>query len=360
MRRLSLLLVALLGGVAPLARAQVQVIPFPAAPPAPAAPVRPPPPVRAAPPSGSAPAAPTLSVTAAPAPVAQATCAPALPALHLAAADIAAGADAYRAVTNRAGAPSLFRYWKVSPAQVPATVRELCQRGFAGYGTAPSGSLMIVLAARWPGGAGARTSAAAPVSPASSVPVSPAPVAVTAPVAVASAPVFSGPAAPTAATPTPSARPPAPAVPPVSAGAPAISVTGPLGELLAGINAARTQGRRCGGVQRPPVPPLVVDARLSKAAQEHAEAMVAQGFAEHVNPRTRSTPESRARAQGFSGRVSENIRYGTPTVDGALIWWLGSAVHCTSLMSRDWTHMGAGSAVQNDQSSFWVLVLGRE
>ncbi|AAF12144.1 CAP domain-containing protein [Deinococcus radiodurans] len=347
MRRLSLLLVALLGGVAPLARAQVQVIPFPGPAPAPVAPA--PAPVPPPPPSAPA-AAPALPVAPAPAPVAQSTCAPALPALHLAAADIAAGADAYRAVTNRAGAPSQFRYWKVSPAQLPATVRELCQRGFVGYGTAPSGSLMIVLGARWPGGTPAEASA-----PASPVAAAPAPV--------AAAPVVLAPAAPAPAAPAPSSRPPtSPTLssPPVTAAAPAAPVPGPLGELLAGINAARTQGRRCGGVQRPPVPPLVVDARLSKAAQEHAEAMVAQGFAEHVNPRTRSTPESRARAQGFSGRVSENIRYGTPTVDGALIWWLGSAVHCTSLMSRDWTHMGAGSAVQNDQSSFWVLVLGRE
>ena len=332
MRRLFLLLAALHLGV-PLAHAQVPVVPFPGTAPAPGLPA-PSPPAPSLPAPVSRPAAPlptqvTPAPAPAPAPGAGTNCAVPLPALHLAAADLAAGVNAYRAVTDRAGAPSEYRYWKVGPGQLAATVREVCRRGFAGYGTAPSGSLLIVLAARWP------TGAAAPAVPVPPVQVAPAPV--------APAPVTA----------------PLPAAAPV-AGAPEHTAPGPLADLLAGVNAARTQGRRCGGVWFPPVPPLTVDARLGAAAQEHAAAMVAQGFADHVNPRSGSTPQSRARAQGFAGQVSENIRYGTPTVDGALIWWLGSAVHCTNLMKRDWTQVGAGSAVQNAGSSFWVLVLGRE
>lgn len=289
------------------------------------------------------------SPVAGPTPAAS-SCGGPLPALNLAAADLAAGADAYRAVTQRAGAPSAYRYWKVSPAQLAATVREVCQRGFAGYGTAPSGSLLIVLAARWPGEAAATLPVPATPASAAAPPVAAGSVAV-GPVAVGSV---------TTAAPTPASAASVSSPLAAVAGAAERPAVGPLQELLAGINAARAEGRRCGGTWQPAVPPLRVDLRLVAAAQTHAAAMVAQGFADHVNPRTGSSPESRARAQGFAGRVSENIRYGTPTVDGALIWWLGSATHCANLMSRDWTHVGAGSEVQNAQSTFWVLMLGRE
>ncbi len=357
MRRLAFLLAALLTSAARDAAAQVQVIPFAApapalppapvpAPPAPTSPVVPAPvvpaPVVPAPtpaaPSSATPRPTTPGPAAAPTPTG---CTAPLPALDLAAADLAAGADAYRALTQRTGAPSAYRYWKVSPAQVAATVRQACALGFAGYGTAPSGSLETVLAARWPGGVPA-VNPAAPLLPArsTSAPATPNTLASTSPASqpTAERSVAGQPVGPVAARPA----------------------AGPLEELLAGINAARAQGRRCGGTWQPAAPPLKVDIRLVAAAQGHAAAMVAQGFADHVNPRTGSTPDSRARAQGFTGRVSENIRYGTPTVDGALIWWLGSAAHCTNLMNRDWTHVGAGSEVQNDQSTFWVLMLGRE
>lgn len=88
--------------------------------------------------------------------------------------------------------------------------------------------------------------------------------------------------------------------------------------------------------------------------------MVRQGFADHTNPYTGSTPQTRATAQGWAGKASENIRYGTPTLEGAVTWWLNSPVHCTNIMNPYWTHIGTGQQVKNAGSSDWVLVFGHQ
>ena len=244
MRRLAFLLAALLTSAARDAAAQVQVIPFPAPAPTPLP--------APAPPAPAAPVVPAPSPVAAPTPTG---CTAPLPALDLAAADLAAGADAYRALTQRTGAPSAYRYWKVSPAQVAATVRQACALGFAGYGTAPSGSLVTVLAARWPTPPSTRTATTPPPSSVTPSTVTPAPVVNPAPAAVSGA---TSPGSGAPVTSAPGTTSPAPLGPPV--------LMGPLGELLAGINAARAQGRRCGGTWQPAAPPLKVDIRLVAAA----------------------------------------------------------------------------------------------
>ncbi|MAT99960.1 MAG: hypothetical protein CL608_22700 [Anaerolineaceae bacterium] len=98
---------------------------------------------------------------------------------------------------------------------------------------------------------------------------------------------------------------------------------------------------------------------LAAAAQNQANFMAANTvFTSHVGAGG-STPQSRAAASGYVGRVSENIVGGTGmTAARGLNWWVSSPVHYNTLITSRYQEAGTGFAT-NGNENFYVLVVGQ-
>ncbi len=104
------------------------------------------------------------------------------------------------------------------------------------------------------------------------------------------------------------------------------------------------------------VPAYTYNARLAAAAQEQANWMAVN--LQYVHNHGGSTPQTRAQAAGYGGRVSENIVGGTNlTPQQGVTWWLNSATHFNTMISTRYTEAGVGVAYGGDQN-FYVLVVG--
>jgi hypothetical protein len=85
----------------------------------------------------------------------------------------------------------------------------------------------------------------------------------------------------------------------------------------------------------------VVDGRLCKATTKHSAACNAAGRIWHVG--SDGDPQSRAKAEGFTAGVGENVAIGY--ADGADIWWRGwyrASDHHRNGLSDAWNCMGYG------------------
>lgn len=119
-------------------------------------------------------------------------------------------------------------------------------------------------------------------------------------------------------------------------------------EVLLLLNEARQKGANCGGVNYPPVPPVVTDAAIHCVARRYAKNMSDNNFFEHEG-KDGSTISSRADAGGVSWRsLGENIGMGHEDPTSIMKGWLNSPGHCKNLMSK-WKTVGIGF-----YKSYWV------
>jgi uncharacterized protein YkwD len=147
----------------------------------------------------------------------------------------------------------------------------------------------------------------------------------------------------TQADPAPSgeAADPAPGVTPAPASASAAAVPAGSGAISAEGAAVveRTNAERaaagCG--------PLVVDERLTAAAQLHSEDMLAQGYFDHTSLDGRS-PWDRAKAQGYANPGAENIAKGQATAEDVVRAWMDSPGHRANILNCDLREIGVGHA----------------
>lgn len=112
-------------------------------------------------------------------------------------------------------------------------------------------------------------------------------------------------------------------------------------EMLRRVNEARRAGRRCGGEDYAPAPPLVWNDRLEKAARRHVEDMAGRDRLAHEGS-DGSSPSRRVEAAGYVwSRVGENIAYLSGSTEDAVTGWLASSGHCANLMNGEFREMGA-------------------
>jgi uncharacterized protein YkwD len=123
--------------------------------------------------------------------------------------------------------------------------------------------------------------------------------------------------------------------------------------LLEQVNAAR---RKAG------VPPLRVNPLLDKAAQKHAEDMLARGYFAHESPGGGSVKE-RAKEAGYEWReIGENIAEGQLSVDEVMKGWMNSPEHRRNILERGFTDIGSGLAAGKGKDGayrvLWVQDFG--
>lgn len=104
--------------------------------------------------------------------------------------------------------------------------------------------------------------------------------------------------------------------------------------------------------------PLVVDQRLTAAAQAHSADMVTRGFYSHTSP-DGSEPWDRARAAGATHRgIGENIACGQRSPAEVVQGWMNSPGHRANILKPDFTHIGIGYAGGGSAGSYWTQLFG--
>jgi uncharacterized protein YkwD len=110
------------------------------------------------------------------------------------------------------------------------------------------------------------------------------------------------------------------------------------------------------------LPPLAESIELDRAAQQHAEDMLARGYFEHTSPEG-DTVRERAHDHGYRWRaVGENIALGQLTVDQAMDSWMKSPEHRDNILDREYRDLGVGIALGESRKGFrvlWVQTFGR-
>jgi uncharacterized protein YkwD len=140
--------------------------------------------------------------------------------------------------------------------------------------------------------------------------------------------------------------------------APAAGEAAAVGErVLALVNAARADRRRCGLKRFEAAPPLAASRALQAAAAAHAEDMARRGVMDHAGG-DGSTPAVRATRAGYAWRtVGENVATGQSTPEQVVEEWLDSPRHCANIMDADFTEMGVAVA-SNASGVYWAQVFG--
>jgi uncharacterized protein YkwD len=123
-------------------------------------------------------------------------------------------------------------------------------------------------------------------------------------------------------------------------------------EMVRLTNAERSRAGRA---------PLAASPRLMKAAQLHAEQMVARGQMAHDLPGARY-PQTEDRLAAVQYRwlaYAENVAYGQPDPVSALESWMDSSGHRRNILDASMTELGTGVARDRSGRRYYVQVFGR-
>ena len=125
---------------------------------------------------------------------------------------------------------------------------------------------------------------------------------------------------------------------------PAGNMASPAGNMASLLNSARAgQGRG----------PITENARLSRAARDHAQDMVSGDYFSHTG-RNGSSFSQRARAAGYACAAAENIAFGQQSEAEVVNEWMNSSGHRRNILLADASEYGIGRV-----GNMWVLMLGR-
>ena len=107
------------------------------------------------------------------------------------------------------------------------------------------------------------------------------------------------------------------------------------------------------------VAPLVLNDKLTAAAQGHAADMARKNYFSHSSLDGR-TPAQRINAAGYTGWTAwgENIAWGYRDWHTTLVVWQNSASHRANLLSPRFKEIGLGAAVSPSGTRYWVQDFG--
>jgi uncharacterized protein YkwD len=125
------------------------------------------------------------------------------------------------------------------------------------------------------------------------------------------------------------------------------------------VNAARSNGRKCGSERFGVAPSLNVSQKLNKAAEGHARDMARKKYFEHRGS-DGSQPKDRVIRAGYQPRLTgENIAYGPESAEEVVAGWLASPGHCANIMDSRFQSIGIGLAVGRKRGEiYWVQNFG--
>ncbi|MFE7778288.1 CAP domain-containing protein [Streptomyces sp. NPDC057445] len=184
-----------------------------------------------------------------------------------------------------------------------------------------------------------------PTAPASQTPTE----APSAPKPAAPKPAAPKPAAPKPAAPKPAA--PKPSAPKTTAPKPAAPATsapasGDVARIVALVNSERSKVG-CS--------PVTLNAKLSKAAQDHSKDMAAHNNMSHTGS-DGSDPGQRITRAGYNwSTYGENVAYGYGSPESVMAGWMDSPGHKRNILNCEFKEIGVGIAQPND---YWTQDFG--
>ena len=105
-------------------------------------------------------------------------------------------------------------------------------------------------------------------------------------------------------------------------------------------------------------PALIVDARLTRAAQGHSQDMAARRYFSHTSRDGRS-PAARISATGYRySRWAENIAWGYATPAAVVAAWMKSAGHRANILNCALRQIGVGYAKSGTGTPYWTQDFG--
>jgi hypothetical protein len=124
--------------------------------------------------------------------------------------------------------------------------------------------------------------------------------------------------------------------------------SGEEADLLGRLNALRAQNG---------LGALAWNGMLAAAALNQSQYLSTAPFTDAHVQANGSTPQDRARAQGYTGRVSENVVGGAkPDASYAWTWWMNSAVHRGNMLGN-WNEVGIAVA-EGPRGRWYTMVFG--
>jgi uncharacterized protein YkwD len=132
-------------------------------------------------------------------------------------------------------------------------------------------------------------------------------------------------------------------------------------QVLVLVNQRRAAGATCGGVSKPPVPPLTMNAELRRAARCHSLDMAQHNFFDH-NSQDGRTPWDRIAAAGYTGfGNAENIAAGQASAADVMTSWMNSTGHCNNIMTSGSNEIGIGYGFDSssDYDRYWTQDFGQ-
>ena len=110
--------------------------------------------------------------------------------------------------------------------------------------------------------------------------------------------------------------------------------------------------------------PLVLDQRLHRIAQAHAENMARLDFFDHQAPDGSQVADRAVRA-GYPWRlIGENLAAGPASESGVVYGWMIRPEHRENILVGDYTQLGVGYATPSPEAGqtrfahYWVAVFG--
>ena len=133
-----------------------------------------------------------------------------------------------------------------------------------------------------------------------------------------------------------------------------IRATAPLRDV------GRRPRRRAGGGQpgggKAGAPAAAFSPALDKAAQGHAEDMLARGYFAHESP-GRTTVRERAREAGYDWRaIGENIAEGQFSVAQVMEGWMNSPEHRRNILDPTYTELGTGLVTAKGKDGHYRVI----
>lgn len=133
------------------------------------------------------------------------------------------------------------------------------------------------------------------------------------------------------------------------------------GEVLRLVNEVRAHGATCGGVYKPPVPPLQFNEQLRVAAEGHSRDMADKNYFSHTSLDGR-TFVNRITSAGYTGyrTLGENIAAGYSNANDVMKGWMNSPGHCNNIMNPSFKDIGIGYAYNSGSTykNYWTQDFG--
>lgn len=128
--------------------------------------------------------------------------------------------------------------------------------------------------------------------------------------------------------------------------------------VVALINQARSEARRCGRERFLPASALRRVPALDRAALSHAQDMASRAHLGHEGSDGSTAADRVSRQQYLWVAVAENVAGGQTAAADVVATWIASPGHCANLMGSDYSDTGVAFAVNPDDAKgiYWVQV----